>query len=350
VGWNSGVIEEETGSRKATLVGRSRDHTTHLHAHQEGESSIPTNPLYRHPSTAAGANTKEDLASNSSTIWKGECGNQIETYHQEDGMGVYVPHSHSIALLQHLFPLRVVRSILCSFLFVSLVSSELCDDIADLRRKIQRLNKAKVLFLDETQLKLNAAPTHTLVALGEKEYVVVEDTSAYAKRYDMIACITSKEVLPPIIYTPDERKTLSVRGINTKMLVTYIQQILAQACGALDRYPLYLILDKATCHSKSQLLEAFHDNGCQSLVDIWSMPTQAAKRMSPLDNSLFHEWKERVRNRHPITSKNIEQLMSDEWNNIPPQHLSHYYQHCGLTGRGNVYFDCPQPSVHKHQQ
>jgi hypothetical protein len=230
------------------------------------------------------------------------------------------------------------------------VSSELCDSVAKLRRKIQRLNKANVLFLDETRMRLNEAPARTLACPGEKEYVVVEDTSAYAKRFDMIACCTGKEVLPPIIYTPDERKELNVKGINTKMLVKYIQDILAQACGALDRYPLYLILDKATCHSKPKLLEAFHDNGCQSLVDIWFMPTQAAKRMSPLDNSIFHEWKERVRKRHPITKNNIEQLMSDEWNNIPPNHLSHHYKHCGLVGRGNVYFDCPQPTSHKHKQ
>ena len=211
------------------------------------------------------------------------------------------------------------------------------------------MSKANVLFLDETHLKLNGAPTQTLVAPGETEYVVVEDTSLYAKRYDMIACITSKEVLPPIIYTPNERKELKVKGIRTKLLITYIQHTLAPAAGALDRYPLYLVIDNATCHNRSQILEAFHDNGCQSLVDILFMPTQAAKRMSPLDNSLFHEWKERVRNRHPITEKNIVQLMSDEWNHIPPQHLSHYYKHCGLTGRGNVYFDCPQPSVHKHE-
>jgi hypothetical protein len=230
------------------------------------------------------------------------------------------------------------------------VSGELCDDIADLRKKIQRTSKGNVLFLDETHVRLSAAPARTLVAPGEKEYVVVEDTSTYARRFDMIACVSGKEVLPPIIYTPDDRKAHNAKGINTDMLITYVQQILAQACGALDRYPLYLMLDKATCHSKAKLLEAFHDHGCQELVDIWFMPTQAAKRMSPLDNSLFHEWKERVRSRHPITESNITQLMSDEWNNLPPQHIFHYYKHCGLTGQGKAYFDCPNPSVHKHKQ
>jgi hypothetical protein len=199
-------------------------------------------------------------------------------------------------------------------------------------------------------MRLSEAPTRTLVYPAETEYVVVEDTTTYAKRFDMIACCTGKEVLPPIIYTPDERKEINVKGINTKMLIKYVQDILAQACGALDRYPLYLILDKATCHSKAQLLEAFHDNGCQSLVDIWYMPTQAAKRMSPLDHSLFHDWKERVRKRHPITKNNITQLMADEWNNQPTPTIFSHYRHCGLTGRGDLYFDCPEPYVHKHKK
>jgi hypothetical protein len=259
----------------------------------------------------------------------------------------------NLSVCNHPSPTPASSLNLCVYIhsksFRFLVSSSLCDDIADMRRKIQRLNKANVLFLDETHLKLNVAPNYTLVAPGENEYVVVEDTSSYAKRYDMIACISSKEVLPSIIFTPKERKTLDVKGVRTEMLISYINQTLAQAAGALDQYPIYLVMDKAKCHNKAQILEAFHDNGCQELVDILYMPTQAAKRMSPLDNNLFHEWKERVRNRHPITERNIEQLMSDEWNNIPPQHLLHYYKHCGLTGRGDVYFDCPQRSVHKHK-
>jgi hypothetical protein len=88
-------------------------------------------------------------------------------------------------------------------LFNCVVSSDLCDSIAELRKKIQRLNKANVLYLDETHMRLNEAPNRTLVCPGESEYVVVEDTGSYAKRFDMIACCTGKEVLPPIIYTPD---------------------------------------------------------------------------------------------------------------------------------------------------
>lgn len=233
--------------------------------------------------------------------------------------------------------------------FVSLVvGSSLCRSISGLRRKVQKIGKDHILFLDETALRLNEAPKRTIVLPGETAYVIVEDTTAYAKRYDMIACCTGNEVLPPIIYTPSERAEAGVKGINEKMLITYVQTILAQSCGALDRYPLILVLDKASIHNKEKLLEAFHDNGCQELVDVWKMPTQAAKRMSPLDNSLFHDWKERIRKRAPITSHNIQQLMADEWNNIPSRLLRSHYKHCGLTGKRDTYFDCPDPIGHRH--
>jgi hypothetical protein len=204
------------------------------------------------------------------------------------------------------------------------------------------------LFLDETAIRVSEAPINTLVLPGETSYVVVDETTSYAKRFDMIACCSGTEHFPPIIYSPTERQAAKVKGINTKMLLTYIQNILAQAVGALDRYPMYLVLDKASCHNEGKILEAFHDNGCQELVAVWKMPTQAAKRMSPLDNSLFHDWKHRVRNRGPIHESNLEQLMADEWNNLPPRLLQSHYRHCRLMRWQNVYSDCPAPSAHTH--
>ena len=132
------------------------------------------------------------------------------------------------------------------------------------------------------------------------------------------------------------------------MLIRYIQTLLAQAAGALDRYLLTLVLDRSNVHNIDQIMEAFHDNGCQDLVQVVKMPTQAAKRMSPLDNALFHEWKDNVRKRGPLKESNIEQGMADEWNNIPIEHIYNYYRHCGLTSRTHPYSDCPLPAVHKH--
>src|SRR3954451_9363480 len=114
------------------------------------------------------------------------------------------------------------------------VSAGLCDQIADMRRKLQRIDKRRLLFLDETALRLSAAQTHTIVLPGEQAYVIATETSAYAKRYDMIACCTGDRVLLPKIFTPQERAGAEVRGINRSMLLQFIDDVLAQAVEGLD--------------------------------------------------------------------------------------------------------------------
>ena len=91
--------------------------------------------------------------------------------------------------------------------------------------------------------------------------------------------------------------------------------------------------------------QAFHDRGSESIKDILLMPPNAAKRMSPLDNSIFHDWKEEVRKHCPLTRNTIEQVMNDAWMKVKP--LPHY-KHCGLTRFKDPYFDCPEPALHRH--
>jgi len=78
------------------------------------------------------------------------------------------------------------------------------------------------------------------------------------------------------------------------------------------------------------------------------MPPKAAKRMSPLDNALFHDWKEAVRRHGPLTLDNIEQVMADEWNNITADMIHAHYKHCLLMRDDDVYADCPAPASHRH--
>ena len=99
------------------------------------------------------------------------------------------------------------------------MSSVLCEQIADMRRKLQRISTSRVLFLDETALRLSAAPNHTLVLPGEEPFIVATETSSYAARYDMIAVCTGVETLLPKVFTPDERKGAAVRGVTERLLL-----------------------------------------------------------------------------------------------------------------------------------
>jgi hypothetical protein len=227
------------------------------------------------------------------------------------------------------------------------VSASLCEEIAQVRRKLQRISKDRILFLDETAVRLNSAPTRTLVLPGEQQYVLATDTSSYAKRFDMIACCTGKETLLPKIFSPAERAGADVRGINKAMLEQFVDDTLAQAVEGLDRYPLTLVLDRASIH-KQDLLQSFRDRSSESITQVLLMPPTAAKRLSPLDNALFHDWKEAIRRHAPLTLDNIAQVMADEWNRLPKEKIAAHYKHCGLVRGTDVYFDCPAPASHRH--
>ena len=215
-----------------------------------------------------------------------------------------------------------------------------------MRRKLQRTATTHVLFLDETAIRLSEAPSHTIVLPGEQSYVLATETSAYSSRYDMIACCVGDRVLIPKIFSPNERRGADVKGINGAMLRQFIDDVLAQAVEGLDRYPIPLVLDRAPIHMNlDSIRQAFHDRGSESIKDIFLMPPNAAKRMSPLDNSIFHDWKEEVRKHCPLTRNTIEQVMNDAWMKVKP--LPHY-KHCGLTRSKDPYFDCPEPALHRH--
>ncbi len=222
----------------------------------------------------------------------------------------------------------------------------MCEQIAKVRRKLQRIGIGHILFLDETLKREGDVDRYSIFLPGQPPLIESSCTSRYAARFDMIACCSGHTVLPPVIYAPKERQ----RGIDTAMLLSHIRDLLAQAAGALDVYPLLLVLDRASIHHEEKILQEFHDWGCQELTEVIKMPAAAAKRLSPLDNSLFNLWRQRVLASGGLTKSNIKQRMSDAWNSITSAELRAQYRHCGLLRHQDVYFDCPSPAAHRHSR
>ena len=222
----------------------------------------------------------------------------------------------------------------------------MCEEIAQVRRKLQRIGIGHTLFLDETLKREGDVDSYSIFLPGEPPLIETSSTSKYAARFDRIACCSGKKRLPPVIYSPKERQ----KGIDAAMLLGHIRDLLAQAAGALDQYPLLLVLDRATIHNEEKIMQECHDWGCRELVEVIKMPAASAKRLSPLDHSLFNLWRQRVWARDPLTKTNIKQRMSDAWNSITPAELLAQYRNCGLLRPQDVYFDCPDPVAHKHRK
>lgn len=220
----------------------------------------------------------------------------------------------------------------------------MCEQIASLRRKLQRIGNQHILLLDETHKREGDHENYTIVLDGEPPYIECANTSLYAPRYDMIACCSGDRVLPPIIFSSDERG----KGVSENMLLNYIRNLLAQAAGALDVYPLILVVDRSPIHNPDKMLQELNDWGCQDLVEVILMPPASAKRLSPLDNSLFNIWRQKVLKDGPLTRSNIRRRMSDAWNELNETDIHLQYHHCGLMRQQDPYFDCPYPAAHRH--
>jgi hypothetical protein len=220
----------------------------------------------------------------------------------------------------------------------------MCEQIAQVRRKLQRIGTQHILFLDETHKREGDVESYTIVLPGEPPYIESCCTSKYAARFDMIACCSGHGVLPSAIYSPQERGA----GVTTAMLLQHIRNLLAQAAGVLDVYPLLLVLDRASIHNEEKMLQEFHDWGCQELTQIIKLPPSSAKRLSPLDNSLLNLWRQRVLAGGGLTKQNIKRRMTGAWESITKEEIHAQYRHCGLMRGQDVYFDCPNPAVHRH--
>lgn len=226
------------------------------------------------------------------------------------------------------------------------VTSDFCDQIAKLRRKFRRIGAKHLLFGDETGRREGEIANHTIVLPGYKPFIKSSNVTSYAPRYDMIAVTAFDRVLLPTIFSPQDRLNESSKGINGRMFIKFIDDVLAQAVEGLERYPLTLILDRATIHKNIENIhQAFKDRGCFAIKEILLLPPLTAKRLSPLDNTMFAEWKKECFERGPLTTNTVKRVMNDAWSHLDPRP---YYRHCGITGKKDVYFDCPDPLNHKH--
>ena len=245
----------------------------------------------------------------------------------------------------------IVSSLYVALLFLAMltVTAEFCEEVAKARKQIQRVAKKKLLVLDETHCRINEVPTHSLVLPGESASVTVTDTGSYAARIDMFACIHESGTLPALTITPAQRKKEGVQGLNTELLIRYITKTLSPAVAALAQSSYVLVLDNARIHNSSKIIDAFARAGV-TIEELIYMPTLAAKRLSPLDNALFHDWKDTVRSHCPLSLSNLPRIMVREWKALDKHLIQSHYKHCGFVRGCAPYFDCPKPRMHKHSE
>ena len=71
------------------------------------------------------------------------------------------------------------------------------------------------------------------------------------------------------------------------------------------------------------------------------MPTASAKYLSPLDNPLWHSFKEIIRSKHPLILIDIPALLSQTFYSLSAQQIQNAYRKCGYKYAIDDYYDRP---------
>ena len=64
---------------------------------------------------------------------------------------------------------------------------------------------------------------------------------------------------------------------------------------------------------------------------MWILPKDTAKYVSPLDNTLWHSLKERVRARKPKSEAGTARIVNEEFMGISQKDIHNYYRNCRIT-------------------
>jgi len=208
--------------------------------------------------------------------------------------------------------------------------------VKKLRRKLQRIAKRRIVFIDQSNIELGAKRTRALCVEGQEAKVAVSQGQWYPKRVDMMAAISYDDVLGIETSGPTKRRREKRKGYRKIDVLNFIRLRLAKKLPKLRVPNMTFCMDKALKISQEEVLDALKDGGCTVVEHVVVLPTASGKHLSPLDNCLWHQVKHRIREAQPHTEHATEQAIKAAFKAITAEQIHAYYRHCSLTRGQNV--------------
>ncbi|CAF0977387.1 unnamed protein product [Rotaria sordida] len=214
-------------------------------------------------------------------------------------------------------------------------------EIGKFRKFLQRISNDRLIFIDEIAIYGIMPPLRTLVAPGHQSFVIVDKPSAYAERFDFIGAINGSKPIACMTLTPVDRKAKDIQGVRKEVIHEWIIKSLAPAINRLNIDRVHLICDRSRAHNRAEMMQAFIMGKCKSVINVHYMPTASAKYISPLDNPIWHSFRETVRKQHPLTISNLPSILSRTFYSLSRDQIMNAYRKCAITYGTDVFYDQP---------
>ena len=98
-------------------------------------------------------------------------------------------------------------------------------------------------------------------------------------------------------------------------------------------------MDRGFHFTPDEIEDELKKGGASNIEDVWLLPVNAGKLCNPLDNTLWHSMKEKVRKNHPQDETATAKAVKKAFMNTTSKDLHAYYRNCGLTHGSDPYKD-----------
>lgn len=217
-------------------------------------------------------------------------------------------------------------------------SEDFREAVAKFRRKCQRVRKEQLVFLDGTGFKSEARRGYGLAPKGKKAKVETKKQENYQPRLDIWGAVTYNRPLAIDIQTSEDRKKKGVKGYGKKDVKLFLRKKVAPEVKKI-RDSVIVCLDRGFHFKPDEVEDELKAGGAGNIEDVWIFPTNGGKVCNPLDNTLWHSMKQRVRRNAPKDEPEARRVVKKTFMNISAKDLRSYFKNCGLNRGTDPYKD-----------
>lgn len=200
------------------------------------------------------------------------------------------------------------------------------------------MRNEQLVFLDGTGFKAEARRGYGLAPKGEKAKVETKQPASYQPRLDIWGAISYNRPVAIDIQTSEDRKERGVRGYGKKDVKVFLRRKVApevqKICDS-----VIVCMDRGFHFKPDEIEYELKEGGAANIEDVWIFPRNGGKVCNPLDNTLWHSMKQRVRRSAPKDEAAASRLVKKTFMNIAGKDLRSYYKKCALTRRTDPYKD-----------
>jgi hypothetical protein len=217
------------------------------------------------------------------------------------------------------------------------------NSVISIRKKLQTVAAKRLVFIDGSGIRSEPRPQKGLALKGQTANTRADKPEKYEPRVDIMGAISYNAPLVCETKTSKQRRTAmnpkkgkkGVKGYTKPMVKNFLRKKLAPKIQSMEVEKVIVCMDKGLSFKEEEAKEQLTLGGAQNVHAVWILPKDTAKYVSPLDNTLWHSLKERVRARKPKSEAGTARIVNEEFMGISQKDIHNYYRNCRITRRSN---------------